>query len=597
MRKKVYTVLSRIAAKKKRKIPKKIPRGFFLALICEFRVESTWRTPLSPLDLLKSDRVGEIWHRIIFPHYADEGNPMFSFRGLSASFSRFFRGWDRFVGAIFRPIKRFFVFAFFSLWNWGRTRNWLYFLQGLPALVTGIAILAIVGLWFSISSETLQAKYLDKAQSAFGANDFPSSMVAYERLASMGQDRPENLYKMALALEKMNQFPKALKIMTQLAPPDQKGYAKAQKWMALYNSKLFDESKFQDLRKKRLVEAHLKLALEGGLTDADDIHAVLGWWYARTGKFEEASTHLGRAVKARPDLRIVYAKVLAQQKKTSAAIDQTKLAVKYYRDIVESNPTDKTARINWAGSLVFLEKFDQGIDVLKDGFILSNGDIDYQREMANVCYIWQGVVAQKDPTNTAKQLEILQAGLRFDGANKGLLMQLLGFVAQNSKDEGKARALLNKVIAEPGQHTTISHFIIGTDAWQLDDKKTAVLHLEMAYKLDPTLPAVANNLAYFLAHIDKPELPKALKIIDGLLKSRPQEPTFRDTRGRIYMKMGYWKDAALDFEFVMGVQPDFPMVHQCLAEVYDELGQPEIAREHRLKHEESERARAKTKAK
>src|SRR6266446_3898883 len=127
---------------------------------------------------------------------------MSSFRAISASCRRFFGNWSRTLRLGLRPIQRGLQFLTVNLWNWGRSRNWMYFLQGLPALAVSIAVIAVVSLRFSISAQDLEARYLDKAKTAFQAakepTDYSLVMVCYERLASMGQDRPDNLFEMAI---------------------------------------------------------------------------------------------------------------------------------------------------------------------------------------------------------------------------------------------------------------------------------------------------------------------------------------------------------------------------------------------------------------
>jgi uncharacterized protein HemY len=99
--------------------------------------------------------------------------------------------------------------------------------------------------------------------------------------------------------------------------------------------------------------------------------------------------------------------------------------------------------------------------------------------------------------------------------------------------------------------------------------------------MDPNLSVVANNLAWLLAHADNPDLPRALKLIELALTKHPDEPTFRDTRGKIYMKQKRWQEALTDLQFVLARMPEFPGLRASLAELYDRLGDAEVAAEHR----------------
>ena len=61
------------------------------------------------------------------------------------------------------------------------------------------------------------------------------------------------------------------------------------------------------------------------------------------------------------------------------------------------------------------------------------------------------------------------------------------------------------------------------------------------------------------------------------VQQSPNDPSFRDTRGRVFMKMGRWKDALADLEAALAAKPDDVDLHKELAEVYDHLGDADMA--------------------
>ncbi len=532
---------------------------------------------------------------------------MFSFRGLSSRFGRFFRGWDRTIGVIFRPLRRFCLVVFFGLWNWARSSTWSYFLQGIPALAASIAICAIVLLHFASSNEDLEARYLEKAQTAMKEarlidpafkeqrqQKYSAAIIGYERLASMGKDRPENLYEMALALEQMNDGMKAFKIINQLAPLDQAGgYGLAHLWMAQFYWTIKGVS---DPQQVKLVEKHINRALKANMSNEDNIraHGFLGEYYANTGKPELAESELAIAVKDHRYLRLLYAQTLAAQKKSAQATEQGKLAVEFFKSLADlPNPSKEAVlnnRIDWARSLRFLEEFQPALDVLQEGFDETK-DVRYHKEMANVCLVWHVSVVKNKPDDFVEQWKLVEKGLSYDSANLGLLDRLHSSFVSNSKDREKALALLVKNHAKPGGKTSASHFLLGMEEWQKGNAKDALFHLEQAHKKNPNQPTVANNLAFVMAHSAKPELPEALKIIEYVVLVAPKQPTFRETRGGIYMKMGKWKEAVEDFEFVNETVKDFPNIHHQLDLAYTQLGRTQLAEEHRQLHDLSEKKR------
>jgi tetratricopeptide (TPR) repeat protein len=499
-----------------------------------------------------------------------------SLRKRIAFFSRrLFLTWDRTIGLFFKGFGRFLQRLFFFAWAWACSRRWGYFVQGLPALAAGCGIVVLLLLRLSISANEMEARYLDRAQNAFKAKDYAEAMVCYERLASLGQDRPENLYEMAFSLAAQGETERAFKIMNQLAPLDETGYGQAHVWQAAYHWRNFASS-----QQRKLAESHLKSALQAGVADVDAVHALLGELYVRTGKPEEAGTHLARAVESRPQMRLLYATALEAQGKKSQAAEQAKMAANFYRTRAEADRKDRPARIGWAQAVLFLKDFPQALTILRDGFELS-GDSAYRPAQAQLCLAWHDFLVQTKDDAVAKRWDLLQKGLELDSTNAQLIDRLTGYLGGGGAEGEKASALIRQTLAK-GEATAISHFLLGLDAWQRNSKDEAELHWDRANQLAPNVPVIANNLAFLLAFdAKKTDLPRALKLIDLVIEQAPQNPTYRDTRGKIYARMGKWKEALADLELVNARDTNFPGIHAILAEIYAQLNDPGMAAEHR----------------
>ena len=100
-------------------------------------------------------------------------------------------------------------------------------------------------------------------------------------------------------------------------------------------------------------------------------------------------------------------------------------------------------------------------------------------------------------------------------------------------------------------------------------------------RLAPESPIVLNNLAWSLAFGGKPELDRALKLIDAALAKGPGDPRIRDTRGRILAKQQRWSDAIVDLEACAKSQDGVADFHSVIAEVYEHLNLAELAERHR----------------
>jgi len=132
-----------------------------------------------------------------------------------------------------------------------------------------------------------------------------------------------------------------------------------------------------------------------------------------------------------------------------------------------------------------------------------------------------------------------------------------------------------------GQGNAGAHFALGLDAWVRGDTDAARIHLEQAARLAPTGPAIANNLAWVLAHGPNPDLSRALSLVELALDRQPRDPQYRGTRGSILVRLGRWKDALPDLETALTKDPNDRDLHGDLAVVYERLGLPDMAAGHR----------------
>ena len=118
-----------------------------------------------------------------------------------------------------------------KLWNWGRTRNWVYFLQGLPAFVMSIAVIVVVSKRYLAFESELEARYLDRARKSRSrprraCRLSPCGDGLLREARQHGGARPprEPLTIWRIAYEQLRDWPKAFKLMSQIAPDNKPGY-------------------------------------------------------------------------------------------------------------------------------------------------------------------------------------------------------------------------------------------------------------------------------------------------------------------------------------------------------------------------------------
>src|SRR5262249_29253514 len=113
------------------------------------------------------------------------------------------------------------------LGNWWRSRNPRLLVRALPAVVLGTVALSMGMAAYARREAETTALYIEEAKGRFKAQDYAGAMTCYDRLAHLGGSRPEVLFGLALTAQALGEQERAALLMTELAPPDRRGYSEA----------------------------------------------------------------------------------------------------------------------------------------------------------------------------------------------------------------------------------------------------------------------------------------------------------------------------------------------------------------------------------
>jgi tetratricopeptide (TPR) repeat protein len=459
---------------------------------------------------------------------------------------------------------------------WWRGREWKTVLLWTPAVLVATGIVGLAGMSLNTPTQELQARYLSEAKSAFQAKDYARALTCYERIAPNAADRPEVLYRLALTAEAAGDNARVATLMRELAPDDKKGYPPAHYWCA---RQILSASPSTP-RALAAAEVHLLRALDGELDDRDAVHGLLGSIYLNAGRLDEAEFHLTKAATAAPVFRLPLARVFAIRGNAAKARQEAEVATRFFRDRARSDPTNVPSRLAWADAVTFLEDFPTAVGILEEGQASTNRTI-YPQAIARVYVAWYDVRKKLTEVPAGELIALLDKGLNHDPSNRDLLNRLIEQLRYGGSGADQGRKSLQELLAKGGTAVGPIHFALAIDARLRGDSDGEKLHLERAFQLDPKTGLVANNLAWVLSQPPNPDLPRALALINVSLDREPNNPNYLDTRGRIYLAMGRWKDALADLEFVLTKAPDTSGLHSALAEVYEKLGHPALAAEHK----------------
>lgn len=186
------------------------------------------------------------------------------------------------------------------------------------------------------------------------------------------------------------------------------------------------------------------------------------------------------------------------------------------------------------------------------------------------------------------RLVLLQKVLKLNPSDTVALQRLVGVGGGDNETAAAAREMLNVILAG-GTAPPIAHLAVGSAAYVNGDVEKARTHLEIAYKRDPSLVVVANNLAWILIHNDPPDAERALLLVNSALEHDPENPVFRDTRGRVYARLERWQDAIADLEFALLTLNSDVSLHRELSAAYFSIGLDDLGEKHLLAAEKLEK--------
>ena len=182
--------------------------------------------------------------------------------------------------------------------------------------------------------------------------------------------------------------------------------------------------------------------------------------------------------------------------------------------------------------------------------------------------------------SAAEAMEMLDKILQTNRLPVAVLERLVKVSCTRDEFAEAADQRLTKILAS-GTVTPTVYNLLGTWALQLDQPAKARQYLERAWSFGRNNPMVLNNLAIALVRDTSGDPERALQIANDALKLLPEHPDVLSTRGEVYVALKRWEDARRDLEVSLPQRPKSRNTRTLLIKVYEELGQPDLAAEHR----------------
>lgn len=488
-------------------------------------------------------------------------------------------------GAIFRYLTMPLVIFGRFVGDWWSTRNWMWFLTSIPALLVGsLVIVGLVRARFS-SDAALSNTYAKRARDAVKAEDFPRAEMMYRKAIKYRPGDPSLVYDRALVLDKLDRTQDAFRLMQTVAPLGEgvdAGFPSAHLWIAqsLMVKHIEVEGEYLPL-----VESHLNAVLD---EEPANVHAhrLLTDLALAMGNGTVALEHIAQIVGRYPDTRIIYARLLDGANRKKDARTEAARCYDYYQRVIPDKLASETPPsaqdwLNWASSAMLLDRFKDATNIL----VRANNECEEKKlirqGIAGVLVRWTQRLDEVDTPNIRQQLQLLGEAMRVAPDNPAVLERIALLIGRDTDSDPVAEEMLKKSLVD-GTAPAIVHFLLGTRAAaEGDNLEEAISHLKQADKLNPNTPVILNNLAWIMASQKKGDLSKALDMANQAVKLKQFQPNFRDTRGQIHFRLGNWEDAIADLEMALGKLPNNVKIRESLAASYEKVGNVELAGMHR----------------
>jgi tetratricopeptide (TPR) repeat protein len=462
---------------------------------------------------------------------------------------------------------------------WFQTRRWHLVLLLTPLIASGAALWGIIIFQRYNGNANTVVHYRAAADEAFDRGDFRAAALYAEKLNQLAPSHVLTRFNLARVALQRGDMTLGKRLLDELAPSKTAGLPEAHFVRAKLLLREHETLTPQDIE---LLVHHFEHSLEANeFRDQArrmlvDIHLAGQNWAQAIPQLEALSVQ-------EPEFRLTLADVYAASGDRSRADRELQQAVNFLQKQVESHPEDIEMRMLWARAAARRGDHLQAETIL----LAARNDSADERvriALANL-YVARFDELARQQAPPGQQLALLERALQERANHEDALTRLAALALSTNTDSQQARDRIKAVLAK-GEVPATVHLILGTHAAATQHWDHAKLHLEQAYRLNPQMPVLLNNLAWTLANSTSPQLENALAISNAALEIAPEQAEIRATRGQILAQLHRWDDAIVDLEIALREIHGRRSLHETLATAYTQLGDEQLASQHQQMIEE-----------
>ncbi len=446
----------------------------------------------------------------------------------------------------------------------------------LMAALLLVGISAIVFFLMIKRGELIETRNLKGAQEALNSSppDFELAKSFYQKLLSNKELTPPQNFEFTTILRETGEVERANQLVRDLAPDDRPGYGPAHLMRAISIAQQLEVA--EDRIALPVLRRHLQNARDD---DSPEIQQAWAIYYLAVEQFDDALAALDKAAQPNPKYYVLIAAYYKSQGRIPEYSLTLQKAATRFQTVLDQDDRNTPVRIALARVVANLGTYDRAERILMDGFRVQP-DASIKRAIADLS-IMRHDIARQENQDIDLQMRYLKNGLKFDRDYALTYSKLVAmFKGRNSPEvTTEIRAILQNIV-DSENPTSYAHFALSSVLWQDGKQEQAQFHLEEACQMDENIVLALNNLAWLLAHADKPDLDRALELSKTAVDKRPTDNRLRGTLGTIYLKMGRDSEAVVELKKSLPAIVDKKEVHRKLALAYQNLNMSEMAKIH-----------------
>ena len=480
-----------------------------------------------------------------------------------------------------------------------------------PAIAVGLLGAAAVTLDRVGPPET--SFYRQQAEQSIGRGDLEGYRLCLETLTRLDPSNQSWMLSLAQTLEKLDKGDgkkeKASALWTAMAPLDKPGFGPAQLEQVNRIQEKIAKSPPKEVEQQqavyKLMEIHLRQGLMAKPGDPD-----MGILLADQLLAEEKPDDAQKVLESIPDIvRTPEAKsrLAAITQRKDKFKSQESIAASGDKVIAMAKAAPANLRLQRAMADTQLVRGDLAGAVVTWALLREKADTELRKTEATNRLV-QVHIERIDQLQNAKErdygaiADLIKSGLEVDPRSGPILQRLVklaDFTDAAATPEGSgsakfesarsgARNRLETMLAK-GVAPDLIHLLLAVEYHIARREAQARLHFDLAYRANPKDPAIANNLAWYLANSSPRELERAIALVNEALTRQPGSASFLETRGQIHAQMGQDRPAIADLEVALGALGSRRAIHNTLAACYEKQGELELAKKHKALAQESKK--------